>query len=65
MVSTLNLSRHTVIWVAGFEEEEKGKYDSFTASDDVELAVDKASASPLVSVSNSDTFIEQVVARIE
>ena len=63
-MSTLNPSQSTVIRVAWFDEEE-GVYDSFTASDDDELAVDKASASPLVSVSNSDTFIEQVVARIE
>ena len=63
-MSTLNSSQSTVIRVAWFDEEE-GVYDSFTASDDDELDVDKASASPLVSEPNSNTFIEQVVARIE
>ncbi|KAL0008938.1 hypothetical protein SO802_010440 [Lithocarpus litseifolius] len=57
-------SQVLIIRVAKFEVEE-GEYDSFSASDDDELNMDKASASSLVLALNSDTFIEQVVAGIE
>ena len=58
--STLNLSRQTVIRVAGFEEE-AGEYDSFTASVSDESKVDKPSASPLAFAPNSNTVREQDV----
>ena len=58
--STLNLSRQTVIWVAGFEEE-AGEYDSFTASVSDESKVDKPSASPLAFAPNSNIVREQDV----